>query len=382
MFNRTVLRDQADWFIVWEALDRPDAAEARSVAEDLGAVARCLRRNEPVEIAQRALFRHEPSLRQRLTHALNELPIVRTLTESEFDDSLPELKNFRTKLSQGQLPGTSCDETGIKDGPRCSGSCEGTLGVCLARVWDRLRQWIPEAPAAVAYMAYVSVASCPMLVTTELAIVKAYQEAVKGTQLVLLHSSNAWLDFDELWKNGLKTAWLSASSNPETFVLVVLESVNLSLSHLWVRPLVNIEIGFSDRVHQEAELGWPSNLRIVFHLNTESSLFTVANGIFRSSGAILLEESMLLEKTIDFDVPECYSYPLPRLDPPNETPGEHGCTVSPPHHKGAARDIARLRESACFIGMDEDVADQVALSVRVEKPAKLQAVYGGCASSR
>ena len=71
-----------------------------------------------------------------------------------------------------------------------------------------------------------------------------------------------WMEFKQLWENGLSEIWRSSHDNPDIIHILLLEDINLSSPECYARPLTDVMQGIRPRLPY-AKNGMPENLKIL-----------------------------------------------------------------------------------------------------------------------
>lgn len=91
-----------------------------------------------------------------------------------------------------------------------------------------------------------------------LALAKAFGNAKYLIQQV----GPDWMQFKQLWENGLSEIWRSSHDNPDIIHILLLEDINLSSPECYARPLIDVMQGIRPRLPY-AKNGMPENLKIL-----------------------------------------------------------------------------------------------------------------------
>lgn len=91
-------------------------------------------------------------------------------------------------------------------------------------------------------------------------VAKAVAQGFGNSQRYITSVSHRWESFSCLLKNGLSQAWKAALENPNKYIILLLQDINMAPPECWGRPLLNVISGIQDNLDFLGE--WPQNLWI------------------------------------------------------------------------------------------------------------------------
>jgi hypothetical protein len=91
-------------------------------------------------------------------------------------------------------------------------------------------------------------------------VAKAVAQGFGNSQRYITSVSHRWESFSCLLKNGLSQAWKAALENPDKYIILLLQDINMAPPECWGRPLLNVISGIQDNLQSLGE--WPQNLWI------------------------------------------------------------------------------------------------------------------------
>lgn len=125
--------------------------------------------------------------------------------------------------------------------------------------------WAPGHSPTCWLQLHLALLSCRFIQVPEAAWVCVYREAMGDIcHHCVVPVEPTWLAFDDVWKGGLETTWERAYLDPGTLQLFVLQDCSVAICGTWLRPLLNLSTGVSNRLLPRMEEGWPPNLRVLW----------------------------------------------------------------------------------------------------------------------
>lgn len=134
-----------------------------------------------------------------------------------------------------------------------------------------LAQALPGATRRMAEALLYALLSSPWTLVPSLAWVRAIARAGLA-EVIVVQADPRWLTFEDAYRGDVTAAFECAAREPGQLVTLVIERLNGALLG-WARPLLNTIAGIQSA--PRTTIPWPSNLRLVSTLTSDSTRFPI-----------------------------------------------------------------------------------------------------------
>jgi len=173
------------------------------------------------------------------------------------------------------------------------------------RLHPALDRWLLGASGQQAKFFHLAVLGCRWLLVPSASWAMAYGDALGGTGRVLNVTVEAtWVRFADAFRGEVADFWRAATQDTNRLYLLLFSDLDRALPQCWAKPWLDALAGFRDTLPNE-QVGWPSNLRVLGTLATDTAVLPLDRNVVNYWGAIRRDslDAEKAESALDGHVP-------------------------------------------------------------------------------